>query len=149
METGKTSEISLTQQLLYALRYYLGGRRGLIAVGLLAIGIGVVLNWRWFVAAGIAPVILALLPCAAMCALGLCMNKLGGKSCSTQANNADHSVSKASAVSNTDEPQSLSSEISRAVEPSSSGTDATVPAGSSDAVERRVSVNLNVNTKEK
>ncbi len=33
MKTGKTSGTSLTQQLLYALRYYLGGRRGLIAGG--------------------------------------------------------------------------------------------------------------------
>ncbi len=85
-KTGKTSGTSLTQQLLYALRYYLGGRRGLIAGGLLAIGIGVVLNWSWFVAAGLAPVILALAPCAAMCALGLCMHKLSGKPRATDVN---------------------------------------------------------------
>ena len=62
---------------------YLGGQRGLI---FLAIGIavaGAALNWSWLVAAGVAPILLAILPCAAMCALGLCMNKAGSNSCST------------------------------------------------------------------
>src|SRR3546814_2254480 len=31
------------------------------------------LNWSWLAAIGIAPIILSLLPCAGMCALGLCM----------------------------------------------------------------------------
>ncbi|KGH21610.1 hypothetical protein P606_17115 [Comamonas thiooxydans] len=40
------------------------------------------MNWGWLVAAGIAPLLLAVAPCAAMCALSLCMNKAGSKSCS-------------------------------------------------------------------
>lgn len=80
-ETAKAPEISLTQQLIDVLRYWLSGRRGLIAVAVLAAVGGIVMNWGWLAAAGIAPIILAVLPCAAMCALGLCANKMmGGKS---------------------------------------------------------------------
>ena len=59
------------------------GERGLIV---LAIGIaagGMAMNWGWLVAVGIAPILLVIIPCAAMCALGLCMNKGGSKSCSS------------------------------------------------------------------
>ena len=92
LETANASDTSLTQGLLYALRYRLGGRRGLIAAAVVAVVGGVVLNWGWLVAAGIAPLILAVLPCVAMCALGLCANKMGGKSCSNE-----HSESKVAA----------------------------------------------------
>jgi hypothetical protein len=37
---------------------------------------GIAFNWSWLVAAGIAPILLAVLPCAVMCGLGLCMNRL-------------------------------------------------------------------------
>lgn len=66
------------------LRRYVGGRRGLIALAALAIGGGLALNWNWLVTAGIAPVLLAVLPCVAMCALGLCMRHGDGKSCGTE-----------------------------------------------------------------
>ena len=88
LETANASDTSLTQGLLYALRYWLGGRRVLIAVAVLAVVGGVVLSWGWLVAAGIAPLMLAVLPCVAMCALGLCANKMGGKSCSDEQNKA-------------------------------------------------------------
>lgn len=78
-------DISLTHDLLYAARYYLGGRRGLLALAAMALVSGLALNWSWLVAAGIAPFLLGALPCVAMCALGLCMTKMGGKSCSTDA----------------------------------------------------------------
>jgi hypothetical protein len=54
----------------------------LILAALLLAAAGIYLGLDWLVAAGIAPVLVALAPCAAMCALGLCMNKMGGKSCS-------------------------------------------------------------------
>lgn len=63
-------------------RYYLGGRRGLLILAGLAIAAGLALNWSWLVAVGIAPILIAILPCLAMCALGLCMSRAGGKSCS-------------------------------------------------------------------
>jgi hypothetical protein len=64
------------------LREYLSGRRRLILAALLVAAAGTYLGWGWLVAAGIAPILIALAPCAAMCALGLCMSKMGGKSCS-------------------------------------------------------------------
>lgn len=83
-----TSETTLTQDLLQAARYYLGGRRGLIVLAAVAIVAGLALNWSWLVAAGIAPILLGVLPCLAMCALGLCMHRPGGKSCSARAESA-------------------------------------------------------------
>jgi hypothetical protein len=83
-EAKKTQDLSLAQTTVALLRHYLGGRRSLIVLTVLALGAGLILNWGWLVAAGIAPLLLALAPCAAMCALGLCMNKTGGKSCSSE-----------------------------------------------------------------
>ena len=48
-------------------------RPGLIAIAATVIGGGLALNWGGLVAIGAAPLILGILPCAAMCALGLCM----------------------------------------------------------------------------
>lgn len=85
-EPTKTEEMSSIQIIGGLARHYLGGRRGLMLLGTATVVAGVVLNWSWFVAVGLAPILLALAPCAAMCALGLCMNKLmgGDKSCSTK-----------------------------------------------------------------
>lgn len=61
--------------------------RWVVVLGVFALaGAGLALGWPWLVALGLAPVVLAVLPCAAMCGLGLCM--MGGKdskSCHTQA----------------------------------------------------------------
>ncbi|WP_292115156.1 hypothetical protein [Mesorhizobium sp.] len=59
-----------------------GGRRGPIVAGAAVVVAGLTLNWSWLVAAGIAPVLLSVLPCVAMCALGLCMNRM--TACSTE-----------------------------------------------------------------
>ncbi|MEQ5825764.1 hypothetical protein J3456_00170 [Sulfitobacter sp. NFXS29] len=48
-------------------------RQTLMLTGFAAIGGGAALNWDWLTAVGAAPLILSLAPCAAMCALGLCM----------------------------------------------------------------------------
>jgi hypothetical protein len=45
------------------------------AVALAAAGLW--FGWPWLVTAGIAPIVLALAPCAVMCALGLCMSRAG------------------------------------------------------------------------
>jgi len=73
-----------------ALRALLGSRRGLLVLGAVVIGLGLVLKWNWVVAAGIAPFLLAVLPCAAMCALGLCMSKMtkGSSTAQPPASNA-------------------------------------------------------------
>jgi hypothetical protein len=82
----KTSDTTSPAGVLDPLRYWLGGRRGLIVAAALALVAGIVLNWSWLVAAGIAPLILAVLPCVAMCALGVCANRMSGKNCANERN---------------------------------------------------------------
>ena len=84
MSATNTGEPSLTRATFALIRYYLGGRRGLILLSVVAVGAALAFNWSWLVAVGAAPLLLALAPCAAMCALGLCMNRSGGKSCSNE-----------------------------------------------------------------
>jgi hypothetical protein len=78
-DSGKAAEIPLSRLVLYAVRYYLGDRRVLWALAAAALVGGLALNWSWLVAAGVAPILLAALPCVAMCALGLCANKMAGR----------------------------------------------------------------------
>ena len=67
-----------------ALRQVLLSRRVLVGLGALAIVAAAALNWNWLIAAGLAPLLLSVLPCAAMCALGLCMQGTG-QSCESEA----------------------------------------------------------------
>ena len=90
-ETADAAKPSLTQDWLYALRYWLRGPKGIAVLVVSALGVGAALNWSWLVAAGIAPLLLTVLPCAVMCGLGLCMNKMTGGSCSTSSGTSDHS----------------------------------------------------------
>ena len=60
------------------------GKRGWLTArnvlfGALAIGgaAGLFFGWNWLVAAGLASIVVGILPCLAMCALGLCMNRMG------------------------------------------------------------------------
>lgn len=62
---------------------WMTNRRIVLLAGVAALGAGLALNWDWLTAAGIAPILLSLAPCAAMCALGLCMRGGGAESCST------------------------------------------------------------------
>ena len=90
-ETAGATRPSLAQDWLYALRYWLRGPKGLVALVLSALVVGAALNWSWLVAVGIAPLLLTVLPCAVMCGLGLCMNRMTGSSCSTSSGSTDHS----------------------------------------------------------
>jgi hypothetical protein len=56
-----------------------------LLLSLTLLAAGAYFSWGWLVALGVAPVLLALAPCAAMCALGLCMRNTGGSSCSGNA----------------------------------------------------------------
>ena len=38
-------------------------------------------QWSWLVAIGVAPLLISVAPCAAMCGLGLCMRRVGGRGC--------------------------------------------------------------------
>lgn len=62
-------------------RSVIGGRRGLIAAGVAIAIAGLAFNWSWLVAVGIAPLLLGVLPCIAMCALGLCMHRMAAGAC--------------------------------------------------------------------
>jgi hypothetical protein len=57
-------------------RLLLGG----IAFALLAAGF--VWQWSWLVAIGVAPLLISAAPCVAMCALGLCMHRMGSRASS-------------------------------------------------------------------
>lgn len=56
----------------------------MIVFATVVLAAGLALGWSWLVAAGIAPILISVLPCVAMCALGLCMNRRGGRSCSAE-----------------------------------------------------------------
>jgi hypothetical protein len=78
-DTTKTAGGSLRRSWSDFAHYHLANRWVLLSLGGLVVVIGVALNWGWLVAAGVAPVLVALAPCAIMCALGLCgMKMMGG-----------------------------------------------------------------------
>jgi len=61
-------------------------QRSLLIGVVIAGGAGaMVLGWDWLVAAGVASIIVAVAPCLVMCALGLCMNRMGKSGQSTAA----------------------------------------------------------------
>ena len=67
------TEVPLSRLGLNLVRYYLGNRWALLALGAGVLFAGSALNWSWLVAAGIAPILLSTLPCLVMCGLGVCM----------------------------------------------------------------------------
>jgi hypothetical protein len=55
-------------------------RRGWV-VGLTVLAVaGVVFRWHWLVALGLASIVLSVVPCLMMCALGLCAYRVLGRS---------------------------------------------------------------------
>jgi hypothetical protein len=94
-QTAATEKSSLVQDWLAALRYWLGGRRGLIVLAAVVGLAAVALSWGWLVAVGIAPLLLTFAPCAAMCALGLCASRMGAGSCSSKIGTTDNAASQA------------------------------------------------------
>ena len=86
---NKAVKTSKAQDVINAIWPFINSR-GKRIIALLAIAaLGMYLNWGWFVAAGIAPLVLGVLPCAAMCALGLCMGHGKNSSCSTSKQRSD------------------------------------------------------------
>jgi hypothetical protein len=71
--TTDQQDTSLTRDLIYAARYYLGRPRVLVTLAIVAVVAGIALNWTWLVAVGLAPILLTTLPCLIMCAFGVCM----------------------------------------------------------------------------
>lgn len=83
-ESNDVDRLSLAQTARALLAHYLLNRKVLAVLAIALVGTGLALNWGWLAAAGIAPILLTLAPCAAMCALGLCMSGVGGKSCESK-----------------------------------------------------------------
>jgi hypothetical protein len=92
-DTTKTAGGSLRRGWLDFARCYLGNRWVLLALGGVVLIIAGALNWGWLVAAGIAPVLVAVAPCAIMCALGLCGMKMMSRSNAAQDSQALRSQS--------------------------------------------------------
>ena len=74
--------ISKAQQALNFVWPLIGTRTARILLLSGIVAIGMFFNWGWFVAVGVAPILLSVLPCAVMCALGLCMRPGKKGSCS-------------------------------------------------------------------
>ncbi len=60
------------------LRHWIMRPRILILIGGVSVAVGLAASWNWLAAVGVAPIIIVLLPCAAMCALGLCKPRKKG-----------------------------------------------------------------------
>lgn len=70
----------------------LGHNRWVLAgFALVLIGAGLVWQWSWLVAIGVAPLLVGAVPCVAMCALGLCMHRM----CSRTGSAAPNGTSQA------------------------------------------------------
>ena len=87
--THRIQQTTLAQDLWALVRYGLGSRTGKLLIGAGIVASGLFLGWDWLVAAGLAPVVLGVLPCVAMCAAGLCMSGRGSKSCSSAKSDSD------------------------------------------------------------
>ena len=72
-------------------RNRLGSRQRWLLLAILITGAAVALGWRWLAAAGVLPFLFSALPCLAMCALGLCTSRTGGRGCSQGAGTGDAS----------------------------------------------------------
>ena len=88
--SGDPSITSPAQKLVNAAWPYLSGKRGLIILALAIVVAGTATNWSWLVAAGLAPLLIGILPCAAMCVLGLCMIRGQENSSSTDTEDKKH-----------------------------------------------------------
>jgi hypothetical protein len=95
-QSTTTAESPLWREGLHIARYYLGNRWVLLALGAGVLLAGIGLNWSWLVAAGIAPILISVLPCLVMCGLGVCMLcRSGDKQSTSQPDAADASTSPA------------------------------------------------------
>ena len=89
---GNPAETSFSTDLVRAGRYYFRGRRGWLVLGGVAVAAGLAFNWGWLVTAGIAPILISVLPCVAMCAVGVCcMKKTASQSSADPAINKEPS----------------------------------------------------------
>lgn len=72
-------ERTLTQDIGAYIRHQLRGWRGMIMAAVVLAAPALWFGWPWLVAAGLAPLILMMAPCAVMCAVGACTMGKSGK----------------------------------------------------------------------
>jgi hypothetical protein len=76
VHTGEASAVSIpTPTRAQFIAQRMRSPRGLAVGGIALAALGLGLGWDWLAAVGVLPILLSFLPCAAMCALGLCMAK--------------------------------------------------------------------------
>ena len=82
MEESQAMQVKASQQSCNPV-LTLGGRVSqgttLTVLAVAGVGAGLILGWDLLVAAGLSGLVLAVLPCVAMCALGLCASRMGQK----------------------------------------------------------------------
>lgn len=86
-ETTKTG-VALRGTMLGTVGHLLVSRQALPVIAILfavALAVFAALNWSWLVAAGVASILLSVLPCLVMCGLGLCMHKFVGRAAAPSA----------------------------------------------------------------
>ena len=72
----------------------LGSKRlALAGIALVLMGAGVAWQWSWLVAIGVAPLLVSVAPCVAMCALGLCMHRMSSSAGSAAPNKTSQNSS--------------------------------------------------------
>jgi hypothetical protein len=62
---------------------WLQGRRKWWTLALPIVIAAIVFGWPWLAPLGALPLLVSVLPCLAMCALGLCMQRMNGTTCQT------------------------------------------------------------------
>ena len=98
-QSTTTAEPSLGRDVLNAARYYLGNRWTLLVLGGIAVIAGLSFGgWGWLVAAGLAPILLATLPCLVMCAFGVCMMCRSSEKQSTASRDAADAATSSTAL---------------------------------------------------
>lgn len=82
--TSLTPAKDVAPGIVSVVRRHLAGYRLIVLLAAAGIAAGLAFNWSWLVPAGVAPLLLGVLPCVAMCALGLCMNRMTSHSCPSE-----------------------------------------------------------------
>ena len=72
LNATRPGQNSFANTLASVVRSLLGNPVGLLAIAAGVIGFTAYSSWGWLVAAGLAPLLLSIAPCVAMCALGMC-----------------------------------------------------------------------------
>jgi hypothetical protein len=81
-------------------------RRAWLLFGTVPIAAGLAWQWSWLTAIGLAPVLLSVAPCLAMCALGLCSaGMLAGGSCKSSSNQIGSSPETTRLAAPNDSPE--------------------------------------------